>query len=369
MNKEQYRLGTIHLSNPLILASSPATEYEKHLLECANAGAAAAILKSCFTVNTSIDNYKERQFCLTNRGMWGNSSIGRELLDPIKAMILFNRVHDKSVMLVIPSIAGFSLDPQPWAETIALFEPLQPLCIQLDLFYIPCEFALPETLEKIAILLKTLASMTKISLYPKLNNDIRPAVAWEFLHNTGIGGWSLLDSMRLCFPIRQDNQHTIPFNQFQKKVETASLFGAWQFPITCDYTYQIKAKSNLPIIAGGGVTNAHDIKTLLLLGADAVQVATSVISGGAKWIKNTLEDLKREEESTIDLPEPQDQRYVARVNEDICLGCGKCAEHLMCVAVNMIEEKAHIKELKCSGCGYCLSVCATKAINLEKKQY
>lgn len=55
---------------------------------------------------------------------------------------------------------------------------------------------------------------------------------------------------------------------------------------------------------------------------------------------------------------------MVKVNQDLCIGCGKCAED--CLAFNIIVEdkKAQVKK-ECIECGHCAAVCPVNAVELE----
>ena len=71
----------------------------------------------------------------------------------------------------------------------------------------------------------------------------------------------------------------------------------------------------------------------------------------------------------IDLVDPN--RFLAAVNEDLCVGCQDCVEKCQFNAIEMLKPagskklKAHIDKEKCKGCGVCVVGCKQKALRLE----
>jgi heterodisulfide reductase subunit A len=74
--------------------------------------------------------------------------------------------------------------------------------------------------------------------------------------------------------------------------------------------------------------------------------------------------------------EIETEAITAVVNEDLCIGCGRCTEVCPFSAISLIknskgESKALVNDALCAGCGTCASVCPNGAINprhFEKAQ-
>lgn len=54
-------------------------------------------------------------------------------------------------------------------------------------------------------------------------------------------------------------------------------------------------------------------------------------------------------------------RYVARVDEEQCVGCGTCVETCQVRARTLKEGKPHVNPLLCLGCGACARTCPEDA--------
>lgn len=57
----------------------------------------------------------------------------------------------------------------------------------------------------------------------------------------------------------------------------------------------------------------------------------------------------------------------AVIHQDVCSGCGKCAEVCRYNAVDVTDSMYTILPLDCEGCGYCARVCPEKAIAMEEQ--
>ena len=55
---------------------------------------------------------------------------------------------------------------------------------------------------------------------------------------------------------------------------------------------------------------------------------------------------------------------VIQVNNDLCKGCGKCANYCIANNIEIVDHKAHIKSQECMHCGQCAAVCAAGAISV-----
>jgi len=58
--------------------------------------------------------------------------------------------------------------------------------------------------------------------------------------------------------------------------------------------------------------------------------------------------------------------YIAKVDADICSGCGTCVERCPVEAPELINTTAVINVNRCIGCGVCAHFCPEKAIKLER---
>jgi NAD-dependent dihydropyrimidine dehydrogenase PreA subunit len=60
--------------------------------------------------------------------------------------------------------------------------------------------------------------------------------------------------------------------------------------------------------------------------------------------------------------------YIAKVNENKCIGCGICVEKCPLEAISLINRKTHDDEKRCIGCGICIHHCPEDARTLIKTE-
>ncbi|MFW9878455.1 MAG: DUF362 domain-containing protein [Candidatus Thorarchaeota archaeon] len=73
----------------------------------------------------------------------------------------------------------------------------------------------------------------------------------------------------------------------------------------------------------------------------------------------------------LKIPEPAIHvlsNYYAKVEPDLCTGCGTCIDRCQMGAITQTDEISSIERNKCIGCGNCISICPSEAIMFQKKE-
>ncbi|UCC20164.1 MAG: 4Fe-4S binding protein, partial [Promethearchaeota archaeon] len=58
--------------------------------------------------------------------------------------------------------------------------------------------------------------------------------------------------------------------------------------------------------------------------------------------------------------------YLANVDEELCIGCGTCAEKCPMETIELEDSIAIVNEDRCIGCGVCAHHCPEEAMHLKR---
>ena len=199
----------------------------------------------------------------------------------------------------------------------------------------------------------------------------------DIFETAGIKDVSLLDSISLPAPICIDKLGA-PKIHFASSIKKASLFGPWQLPLTMKYLYDFQIR-NFSVCAGGGIQHSQDIIELLLLGAQATQIATAIILGGYAKITEFLLEIENfmQENNLSKLHDFQakalahyrgKETYIdvkVKYNKSLCINCRKCVTQKFCNAILIIDGQIVVNEEICDGCSLCAELCPSNALYME----
>lgn len=365
----------VEIKNPIIIASSPLTESAEAIFQCEKHGAGAVIAKSCSS--TRLDKNGYRRCLIDEKGWWAASTYNREIQDVHDAAIYLTNAVKGSKIPVFASVSELSLDCSEWLNTCQIVQRSGVAGIQLDLFYFENALGVPMFQEKFVELLSTLKSKLDVPIFPKLNINLPTQFMVNLFKGAGINDVSLLDSVSLPAPI-SINKSGSPKLRFASNIKRASLFGAWQFPLTMKYLYDLQL-GGFSICAGGGIKNSSDIIELLLLGAQAVQIATAIILEGYLKIKEFITGIesfmiKNNFQKITDIrgvaishfsDESDYINATVKFNKALCTGCNNCISQGFCNAISRTNGVIEIDKNLCEGCSLCVELCPSKALYME----
>jgi dihydropyrimidine dehydrogenase (NAD+) subunit PreA len=144
----------------------------------------------------------------------------------------------------------------------------------------------------------------------------------------------------------------------------------------------------LPISGIGGITTWRDAAEFMALGAGNVQVCTAAMTYGFKIVKEMLSGLEQWMDAkghpTLDsftgraVPNVTDWQYLnlnyvtkARIDQDLCIKCGRCYAACEDTSHQAIAIKAgrvfEVIDAECVACNLCVNVCPVEnCITMER---
>jgi dihydropyrimidine dehydrogenase (NAD+) subunit PreA len=237
----------------------------------------------------------------------------------------------------------------------------------------------PEYIEMVARWCKAHTRMPVIvKLTPNISDIRRPARA---AMKGGADAVSLINTINSITSINLDTFSPEP--SIDGKGSHGGYCGPAVKPIALSMVSEIardKETQGLPISAIGGITTWRDAAEFISLGAGNVQVCTAAMAYGFKIVKEMVDGLSRwmDEKGYSRLSDFQGRtvgnvtdwqflnlNYVAkaRINQDLCIKCGRC--HIVCedtshqAITHTVAGKRHFEviDAECVGCNLCVSVC------------
>jgi dihydropyrimidine dehydrogenase (NAD+) subunit PreA len=247
----------------------------------------------------------------------------------------------------------------------------------------------PEYIEMVARWCKAHTRMPVIvKLTPNITDIRYPARA---AHTGGADAVSLINTINSITSVDLDN--FAPEPTIDGKGTHGGYCGPAVKPIAMSMVSEIardKQTRDYPISGIGGITTWRDAVEFMALGATNVQVCTAAMTYGFKIIEELTAGLTRYMEdrqmrSLAEIvgravPNLTDWQYLnlnfvtkARINQDLCIKCGRC--HIVCEDTShqaitaMKDGKRHFEVIdsECVGCNLCVNVCPVQdCITMER---
>jgi dihydropyrimidine dehydrogenase (NAD+) subunit PreA len=217
-----------------------------------------------------------------------------------------------------------------------------------------------------------------VKLTPNVTNILPPARA---ARAGGADGVSLINTVNSIMRVDYDTLTMYPVTDGMGS--HGGYCGPAVKPIALHMIAEIartRDTADIPISGIGGITDWRDAVDHLALGAQNVQVCTAAMVYGFRIIDDLTAGLSdfldsKGMSSVSELvgkavPTVTDWQYLnlnhvekARINQDLCISCGRC--HIVCedtshqAITRMVHGKRHFEVIdeECVGCNLCVSVC------------
>jgi len=286
MNLSTKYLG-LELKNPIIVGASNLVTDIEMLKKLEQAGAAAIVYKSLFEEQIQLENlemhqemtdYNERNAEMTNL-------FQDDLYEAGPQEFLMNFAAAKKA-LTIPLIASLNaVYDETWIEYAKKLEEAGADALELNFYTAPVEFdvdgrgILSEELDIIEVVKKVVKIPVSVKLSLFYTN---PLYTISEMDKKGANGFVLFN--RLFQPdINIENEtHHFPYNLSNEQDNRLAL----------RFSGLLYSNIKGSVCASQGIFTGADVVKMLLAGADAVQVVSTIYKNGPKQITKMLEEIE-----------------------------------------------------------------------------
>lgn len=235
----------------------------------------------------------------------------------------------------------------------------------------------PDLVRKYTKIVKENSTVPVIAkMTPNIGNMEVPAMAAV---EGGADGIAAINTIKAITNIDLESMTSMP--AINGKSAISGYSGAAVKPIALRFITQMKQYKPLkdvPITGMGGIETWQDALEFLLVGASNLQVTTAVMQYGYRIVEDLISGLshfmdergfeKLEDMIGLALDNivnaedlDRDFKIIPKINEDKCVGCGRCFVSCFDAAHQAIDwdkenRKPSIND-KCVGCHLCLNVC------------
>ena len=380
--------GSINSPNPFWLASAPPTNCGEQIMRAFDAGWGGAVWK---TIGEPVTNVSSRYSATDWNGLriMGFNNIelisDRSVEDNLREMAEVKKRYPHHAVIASLMVASTR---EAWHEIVVRAEDAGADGLELN-FGCPHGMSergmgsavgqVPEYIEMVTRWCKTHSRMPVIvKLTPNVASILPPA---EAAHRGGADAVSLINTVNALMGV--DIDLMAPSPHVDGMGTHGGMCGPVVKPIALNMVASIArnpATSGLPVSGIGGIENWRDAAEFMAVGAGNVQVCTAVMLYGFRIVAEMIDDLSawmdekgytRVDDfigkATPRMTEWQhlnlDYVVKARIDQDLCIKCGRC--HIGCedtshqAITSLKDGKRHFEviEEECVGCNLCAVVC------------
>ncbi len=277
----------IELKNPIIIGASNLVVSLNHLKQLEENGAGAIVYKSLFEEQIQLENFFEEEamneFNDRNAEM---INLYPDMQDAGPAEFLHNLKKAKEA-LSIPLFASLNcVYKETWVEYAKEIEKTGVDGIELNFYSAPREFGvsgteiLEEQLKITSAVKEALRIPVAVKLSPYYTNTLRFAHLMD-----GAGADALVLFNKLFQPDIDIESESMSFN-FNKS-------GKGDYRLSLRYMGMLHNKVQANLVANSGIIEGQDVIKMILAGADAVQIVSTLYQNGLDYLKVILEDVEK----------------------------------------------------------------------------
>jgi dihydroorotate dehydrogenase len=237
---------------------------------------------------------------------------------------------------------------------------------------------IPELSRDITAELKKAVEIPVVNkITPTALNMAEVAVACQ---DGGADGISLFGGTSLAAPPVDIYNGGKPIYPLTKNNSFGFISGSWIKFSTYKSVAQVAQNVELPICASGGISNWRDNVEMIMWGAtltsactilmwEGFEAITEIVSGTERFMEergySSYEEMRGLALQYLTTPDEIGLiEGTAVVNQDKCIGCGKCVKPAHCDAVELKDGIARIDPKRCLACSVCVVICPVQAISM-----
>jgi len=386
----------LKLRNPFIVASGPTTKTLEQLIEADRCGWGAASMKLAIEPFPYI-NLEPRYRWYKDNKYHAFSAEKRQNLD--EALRLTEQGRKKTDGLVLLANITYAGDAglDGWVDMAKRFVEAGAHAIELNMCCPNMSFNVqvsggqkrtPQTgasfgqnAERVGEAVDVIAGALAVPVFVKLTPEggrIGEVSRACFAAGAAVVGTT---ANRLAIPEFDIRRPTAGPFRLQGEPSMACFSGRWIKPLALRDVFEMRTSVGPePCILGtGGVGTYVDAVQMMMCGADVIGICTETMLRGFEFLPGLVRRMKSFM-AEQGYARPSDFRDLAagaiapvdrltrqeghaRVDPDVCDGCGRCVRIGHCYAITMADGKAVVTPGDCTGCSTCLDICPAGAIS------
>jgi len=394
-----YEIAGLKFRNPFVVASGPATKYVDQLVEAERHGWGGASLKLAIDPAPYI-NLEPRYRWWDRQQYLAFSAEKRLALDEALRLTEEGRKQTRKLVILANITYTGPRGLDGWVEMARRFIGAGAHAIELNMCCPNMSFnvkisggeecaarsgaSLGQDRQVVGAATKVIVEAVDVPVFVKLTPEggrIAEVAQACFQSGASVVGTT---ANRLAIPEFDIHCPAAGPFRLQREPSVACFSGGWIKPLALRDVFEIRKQVGpAPCILGtGGVRNYVDAVQMMMCGADMIGICTEVMLRGFGMLPGLLKGIEkfmREQgyRSYRDFRDlfaqavtPADrltlERGHARVDPQLCDGCGRCARIGHCNAIAMEDQKAVVISSRCTGCATCCDVCRAGAISIAE---
>jgi len=276
----------IELKNPIVIGASNLVVNLDHLKQLEAAGAGAIVYKSLFEEQIQLENFFEEE------AMSEYNDRNAEMINLYPEMKdagpvdFLNKLKKAKESLSIPLIASLNcVYKETWVEYAKEIEKTGVDGIELNFYTAPRDFGvsgqeiLEEQLQITSAVKDVVSIPVAVKLSPYYTNTLRFAHMMD-----GAGADALVMFNKLFQPDIDIEAEEMTFS-FNKS-------GKGDYRLALRYMGLLHGKVKANLIGNSGIIEGKDVVKMILAGADAVQVVSTLYQNGLDYVSVMLKDIE-----------------------------------------------------------------------------